>query len=177
MRLFISTLLVLGLLFGATHLTAQPPIVKPGPEHELLRECEGIWDATMRCPAGESKGVLKSKIDLNGLWLLDHFEGEVSGVKYMGAGATSFNPAKKKYVGVWLDSFNTTPMLSEGTYDAKTKTLTMVGEMPMGDGKSMKATMTTVHKDADNKVFTIRGAGPEGKDMEMMQITYKRRTK
>ena len=37
--------------------------------------------------------------------------------------------------------------------------------------------MITVMKDADTKIFTMNGAGPDGKDFEMMQITYKRRAK
>jgi hypothetical protein len=71
----------------------------------------------------------------------------------------------------------TSPLLSEGTYDKSTKTTTMVGEMPLPDGKRMKVTMVTVHKDPDTKTFTMKTAGPDGKDVEMMQITYKRRAK
>jgi hypothetical protein len=37
--------------------------------------------------------------------------------------------------------------------------------------------MSTVLKDADTKIFTLSGAGPDGKDVEMLQITYKRRAK
>jgi hypothetical protein len=68
-------------------------------------------------------------------------------------------------------------MISEGTYDKATKTFTMVGNMPMPDGKTLKATLTTVIKNANTKSFTIKGAGPDGKEFEMMQITYKRRGK
>jgi hypothetical protein len=49
--------------------------------------------------------------------------------------------------------------------------------MPMPDGKSMKVTMTTIYKDADHKDFTIRGTTPDGKEFEMIQISYKRRAK
>jgi hypothetical protein len=45
----------------------------------------------------------------------------------------------------------------------------------MPDGKSTKATMTIVYKDTNSKTFTLKGAGPDGKDFEMVQITYKRR--
>jgi hypothetical protein len=68
-------------------------------------------------------------------------------------------------------------MVSEGTYDKSTKTLTMTGDMPTPDGKNMKVTMKTVFNDANTKTFTLSGAGPDGKDMEMVQITYKRRAK
>jgi hypothetical protein len=96
---------------------------------------------------------------------------------FEGLGATSYDPAKKKYINIWIDSMSTSPTLSEGTYDKATKTMTLAGSMPMPDGKSMKATMTTVAKDADTKTFTLKGAGPDGKEVEMLHITYKRRAK
>ena len=126
---------------------------------------------------GESKGTLSCKVGLNGLWLLEHFKCEFGGMSFEGRGATSYNASKKKYINVWIDSMGTAPMVSEGTYDKSTKTITMVGNMQTPDGKTMKATLTNVFKDADTKIFTIKGAGPDGKDFEMLHITYKRRAK
>jgi hypothetical protein len=164
--------------FAATaRLTAQAPEVKPGPEHELLKESEGTWDATIKMMGGDSKGTETCKMGLNGLWLLEHFKAELGGMPFEGRGATSYDATKKKYVGVWIDSMATSPMVSEGTYDKKTKTMTMVGAMPMPDGKTTKATMTTVYTDKDAKTFTLTAAGPDGKEVEMLQITYKRRAK
>ena len=177
MRKFLTLALALGVLAGVRLTAQQPPEVKPGPEHALLKEADGAWDAVAKSAGGESKGSLTCKVALNGLWLLEHFEGEVAGSKFEGRGATSYDPAKKKYVNVWIDSMSTSPMLSEGTYDKAKKTMTLVGNMPMPDGKTMKATMTTVYKDANTKVFTMKGAGPDGKDVEMVEITYKRRAK
>jgi hypothetical protein len=68
-------------------------------------------------------------------------------------------------------------LVSEGTYDKATKTLTLTGDMPTPDGKNVKVTMATVTKDANTRVFTMKGAGPDGKEAEMMQVTYKRRAK
>jgi vacuolar-type H+-ATPase catalytic subunit A/Vma1 len=68
-------------------------------------------------------------------------------------------------------------MICEGTYDKATKTISLAGTMPMPDGSSMKVTQTTVSKDANTRVFTLKGLGPDGKDMDMIQVTYKRRMK
>ncbi|MFO0970015.1 MAG: DUF1579 domain-containing protein [Gemmataceae bacterium] len=172
----LAAALALTLFATAGGLTAQPPAAKPGPEHEILKQCEGVWDANIRCPLGESKGTLHCKMDLNGLWLLEHFQGAIGDIKFEGRSATSYNQAKKKYVTVWIDSMSTSPMISEGDYDPSSKTLAMSGAMQTPDGKSVKATMTTVQKDADTKVFTMRHPGPDGKDVEM-EITYKRKGK
>jgi Protein of unknown function (DUF1579) len=162
-------------LLVAAPLTAQQP-PKAGPEHEQFKEWEGTWDATIKSMGGESKGVGTWKVGLGGLWLLEHFKADL-GMPFEGHGGTSYDPATKKYVNVWIDSMSTRPMMSEGTYDKSTKTLTMVGDMPLPDGKAMKVTMTSVTKDADTKTFTLTGAEPGGKQIEMLHITYKRRAK
>src|SRR5262249_42083516 len=162
---FLAVTTALVLFAAATRLTAQqPPEVKPGPEHEKLKEAEGTWDATIKGPKGDSKGTLSCKVGLNGLWLLEHFKADLGGgMSFEGRGATSYDPAKKKYVNVWIDTMSTSPLVTEGTFDKSTKTMTMVGNMATPDGKSMKVTMTTVATDADTKTFSLKGAGPDGK--------------
>ena len=176
LRNLLTLSLVLVPLAATAHLNAQKfPEIKPGPEHAFLKESEGDWDATVKSMGGESKGTVSYKSALNGLWMLEHFKAELGGKAFEGHGATSYDPAKKKYVNVWIDSMVTSPMVSEGTYDKSTKTLTLVGDMPMPDGKTTKATMTTVYNDANTKTFTLRAAAPDGKDFEMLHIIYKRR--
>jgi hypothetical protein len=176
MRTFLTLTVALAIL-AAAQSSAQQPEVKPGPEHMKFKEAVGVWDATIKAKEGDSKGVLDCQIDLNGLWLREHFKAEFAGKKFEGRGATSYDPASKKYVNVWIDTMSTRPMVTEGTYDASTKTMKMVGDMPMPDGKSVKVTLTTVAKDADTKVFTIQGPSPDGKEVEYLHITYKRRAK
>lgn len=174
MRKFLTMIISTGFLMTAPLAAFEQPEVKPGPEHEKFKEAEGTWDATIKGKDGESKGVLQCKVGLNGLWLVEHFKAEVEGKPFEGHGATSYDANKKKYVNVWIDSRATVPMLSEGTYDVKTKTLKLAGDMPMPDGKTMKCTQTTIAKDADTKVFTLTGT-QDGKEFEMVHITYKRR--
>ena len=164
-------------LVAVPRLSAQPPQPKPGPEHEHFKQFEGTWDATVHEKDGTSKGTMTWKVGLGGLWLLDHFQSEFGGMAFEGRGAQSYDPGKKKYVGVWIDSMSTSPMTFEGTYDKAKKTMTTVGSTPGPDGKMMKLTMVTQMKDADNVVFTMSMAGPDGAAMEAMKITYKRRAK
>jgi hypothetical protein len=173
MRRFLSMTVVLGVIAAAPLTAQQQPEIKAGPEHAKLKESVGTWDATIKGKDGNSKGVMKLEMGLNDLWLLEHFSCEMDGKKFEGHGATSYDPATKKFVNVWIDTMSTRPMVSEGTYDSSKKTLTMHGNMSHGD-KSMKCTLTTVMKDADTKEFTIRG-DVAGKEMEMVHIVYKRR--
>lgn len=153
---------------------------KPGPEHEFLKQDVGTWDATVESwmapgqPAAVSKGVDTVSM-VGGFWAVDEFKSEFMGQPFHGAGTTGYDPAKKKYVGTWIDSMAPGLNLGEYLYDAKTRTMTGVSEGPGPDGKPMKTRQVIAWKDADNKVFDMYALGPDGKEALMMRITYKRR--
>ena len=160
-------------LVPAVALAQEAP--KPGPEHEKLKELAGTWDAIMNMGGSESKGTMVWKSDLGGLWISSEFQGEFEGQKFTGKGFDGYDPLKKKYVGVWVDSMSTLPVVSEGNFDKDGKVLTMTGEGPGPDGKPAKYKMTTEHKDKNTLLWTMFMPGPDGKDMPMFSITYKRR--
>jgi hypothetical protein len=158
-------------VMAAAAVQAQEP-PKPGPEHEVLKKMEGTWDATMKFGGMESKGTSTYKMDLGGLWLVSTFEGDFGGMKFSGRGLDSYDTAKKKYVGVWVDSMSTSPLILEGGYDAAKKTMTMVGTGPGMGGKHSKYKSVTVRPNDDTIDFLMYvddGAEPA------FTIQYKRR--
>jgi hypothetical protein len=168
LRIFCAIVLLAG---SATATRAQLP-AKPGPEHEVLKKCVGTWDATMKMEGMESKGVSVYKMDLGGLWLASSFEGDIGGMKFSGRGLDTYDSAKKKYVGLWVDSMSTSPMVMEGDYDKEKKTLTMTGEGPGMDGKPMKFKAVSVMPDDDTINFSMyMGDVPQA----AFTITYKRK--
>lgn len=167
----------------ATAARAQE-VQKPLPEHKILVAEEGVWDATIRTfyggPDAEptvSKGSEVNEILPGGLWLLSKFDGDFGGVKFLGRGQYGYDPAKKKYVGTWLDSTSTILSVLEGDYDAATKTITLSGG-GYDPGQKVKFTqkMVTQMKDDGTRVFTLymkfEGQPAEAKFME---ITYTKR--
>jgi hypothetical protein len=164
--------LVLVLTTAGAGVRAQQPAT-PGPEHAVLKEMVGTWDTTMKMPGvGESKGTCVYKMELGGLWLVSHFEGEIGGQKFSGRGMDSYDAGKKKYVGLWVDSMSTTPMVMEGGYDARTKTLTMSGDGPGMDGKQTKFKAVSKMPDPDTIDFAMfMGDGKE----PAFTIVYKRK--
>jgi uncharacterized protein DUF1579 len=155
----------------------QPPQPKPGPEHARLKSMEGTWDAKMIMPGAEKPVpcVATYKMELGGLWLVSDFRCDDPAMKFQGKGLDSYDPAKKKYVGVWVDSMMTAPMTVEGTYDEKTKTTTSIGEGPGPDGKPMKMKMVTKETDANHQTFQMFAPGPDGKEALSFTIEYTRR--
>ncbi len=157
-----------------------PPMPKPGPEHDFLKQDVGTWDATVEfmppgAPPVVSKGTETVSM-LGDFWQLARFEGEMMGQPFQGLGTTGYDPTKKKYVGTWIDSITPGLSMVEASYDPATKTLTGTMEGPDMSGNMMKMRETTQWTGADDRVFTMYGPkGSDGKEPVTMRITYKRR--
>ena len=163
----------LGVLAAGARLAAEEcPEFRPTPEHRILAASAGDFDLAFN---DGSKGTTSCKLDLGGQWLLEHVKADFCGHGYEGRGATSYDPARKRYIGVWIDSVSPVPLVSEGTYDEATRTLTLVGDMATPDGRTAKATLVTVYKDGGTRTFAMKVPGPGGKDVELFRITYTRR--
>jgi len=177
----VSVIAVVALLIAGGSAFAQegaPPAPTPGPEHSRMKKLEGIWDAVMTEESGKkTKGEMVYKMECGGLWLASDFKGEHMGKPFFGKGLDSYDATKKKYNGVWVDSWMTTPLVYEGTYDEQQKTLTCVGECPGPDGKPMKMKMVTKTIDDDHETFQMYMIGPDGKEMKAASIEYTRRKK
>lgn len=145
---------------------------KPGPEHEVLKKLEGNWDLVMKFGGMESKGTVAYKMDLGGLWLTGAMESDLFGAKFQGRSLDTYDAGKKKYVGVWIDSMGTQPMVMEGTYDKDKKTLTMAGDGVGMDGKPAKYKSVSTYPDADTINFSMYIG--DGKD-PAFTVVYKRK--
>jgi hypothetical protein len=145
---------------------------KPGPEHKMLKEREGTWETTLKAGGMETKGTVRYKMELGGLWLAGSMESELFGTKFAGKSLDSYDPAKKKYVSVWVDSMSTSPVTMEGTYDKDKRIMTMAGEGPGMDGSATKYKSVTRVPDADTAEMTMYIGG--GKE-PAFTVTYKRK--
>ena len=180
---------IVTLLFSGTALLAQDAkgkqdpqpgagadaMPKPGPQQAALAKAEGTWDAQMEMVGmPPSKGKSEQKMVLGGFWLEDRFTGSFGGMPFEGRGMTGYDSIAKKYVGTWCDSMTPGVMVTEGTFDEKTRTLTMVGEAYNETGTKVKHRLLTIHKDQNTVVFEMYVTGPDGKEMKAMTITYTR---
>ena len=185
-----TSLVVCTLVLGLAGLAAaqgMPPMPKPGPEHALFKEAEGVWDAKVEAwmapgaPPSESKGVETNRVGCGGLCLITDFKSSfvmgppgTPATPFEGHGTEVYDQAKKKYVGTWTDSMSTGLSLSESTYDAATKTMTGTMEGPDMTGAVQKMKAVVEHKDG-LRIFTMSMTGPDGKDTPSMRITYTKR--
>ena|SRR5207249_434113 len=165
----------------ALRAQAPPPMPKPGPEHELFKQDEGTWDATVEswmapgAPPMTSKGVETNTLGCGGLCLVTNFKGDFGGLPFDGRGTSTYDPAKKKYVGSWTDSMSTGLMLGESTYDPARKLVTGYMEGPDMTGKVVKSKSVVEYKADGSRVFTMYTQTPDGKEVPGMRITYTKR--
>lgn len=165
--------------FSALH--AQEEYPKPGPEHDLLKQMTGEWDAKMTCNfpgtegAIETTGSYNAKMDVGGFFLIGDFKSEFFGQPFKGHSITGYNQFEKKYTGVWVDSmgpflYNTTAEFSK---DGKTYTEKMNGPGP--DGKPINFRSVIEIKDDDHMQMTMYMIGEDDKESQMMKIDYTRK--
>jgi hypothetical protein len=182
MRIIVSVV-ALGL---ASYAFAQdtPEFPKPQKEHSLLKQFEGDWDAHGRMfgqmtkegkAYPESKGRETAKMGYGGFWLAFEFNGEMHDRAYQGHGAMGYDPYKKKYQIVWIDSFNPRLMTAEGDADASGKTFTFHTTCVDPVSKEpLQETLVLQVKDADFWTMTMTFVGAEDKTHKGMTIEYTR---
>jgi hypothetical protein len=159
-----------------------PPMPTPGPEHQHLKMDAGTWDASVELVPGPgmppmtSKGVEVNTIGCGGMCLITDFKGEMMpGVQFQGHGVMTWDPARKKYVGSWTDSLSQGLALTETTWDAAKKQAAGSMEGPDMTGRVVKSRSVVQYGEAGSRVMTAYAPGPDGKEMQVMRITYTRR--
>ena len=152
------------------------PTSKPGPEHEVLKKMAGTWNAKATMMGMEFPGTQTNKMALGDLWLMQDYSGEMGGQPYAGHGFIGFDPEKKQYGAVWIDSMSTALEPMTGKYDAEKKELRFEQDTtnPM-TGEPMTGKLVYRLAEADKFSFHMFMPGPDGQDMDAFTITYERK--
>lgn len=148
---------------------------QPGPEHERLKELVGEWDAVMEMGGQKSKATAVYRPICGGMWIESDFEGNLGGMKFQGRGLSGYDLRKKRYVGVWVQSVESAPMVFEGDYDAEKKLMVMTGTSFSPEGEPQKFKTTTHTKDKDHFTFKMFMVQPDGGEELAFTIEYTRR--
>lgn len=177
--------MVLGFASMAAAQEGAPGVPKPTAEHKVLAADAGTWDAVIKTYMGgpdaepmTSKGTEVNTMMVGGLWSISEFKGDFGGMPFEGRGQFGYDPLKKMYVGTWVDSMTPNLSVLEGSYDAKTKTMTFVGDgVDVQTKAKYTQKMVTTMKDDGTRVFTLymKMAATGDKEVKFMEITYTRK--
>lgn len=109
--------------------TERMPTFQPGKEHQLLKQFDGDWEFKAKCQMPgmepmEGQGTESSRLTLGGFWLETEDKGMMKNKDWNGKGFMGWDPARKKYMGVWVDS--NAPFMAhfEGDADSSGKVFT-----------------------------------------------------
>jgi hypothetical protein len=155
----------------------------PGAAHAALAKTAGTYDIEVTsweapdAPPTKEKGVAKRSMSLDGRVLVEQVESTMHGQPWNGHGMHGYDNVSGRHWSTWNDSMSTGLMVSEGECDVSMSCkFTGSWNDPISKGK-INARMTTRWTDANTEVFEMYTPGPDGKEMKMMEITYRKRGK
>jgi len=173
--------LIACLLLAAGAASCATAEAVPGPEFEVLKLEEGVWDAAIEFPPanegeapGRATGVQTNTFVTGGRWIRNDFEVDA---KYGGHGTWGYDPRRQRYVGIWVDSNQDYIRLDEGTWDAATKTMTWTSELRQPEPHPPAKYRMTEEFRGDTRILTMTAIGPRtGREVPLGKITFTRRT-
>ena len=126
----------------------------------------------------QGEAVMESSM-LGDLWVVNVSDHKIGGMKLKSIQMIGYDPAKKKYVGIWVDSMVNHLWNYEGTLDDSGKKLTLEAKGPSmtGDGKMVNYRDAYEFKDDDTIIATSSMQGADGSWTVFMEGTAKRRKK
>ena len=164
---------------------------KTGENHKLLASLAGTWTYSVKMwmnpdpkappttstGTGVRKAIMGGRFfsfEVTGKMKMPGADGKMKDMEFKGMAIEGYDNAKKKFVATWCDNMGTGIFMSEGSYDAASKTFTYTGEAEMMPG--MKTKVREVIKVVDNdhhnfEYYEDRGQG----EMKSMEITYSRK--
>jgi hypothetical protein len=150
----------------------------PGEAHAQLAKMAGNYELSIKSwhkPGSEpmiEKGSATRSMALDGRVMVEEVQSTMHGQPFTGHGMHGYDNVTGKHWSTWNDSMSTGLMVSEGTCDAAGAcTFTGSWNDPIAKGK-ITSRMTTKWVNPTTEVFSMYGPGPDGKEMQMMEITY-----
>jgi hypothetical protein len=165
---------------GASKDQIPPAWMMPDDHHKMLETMAGHWNFKLKMlddgtgKPSESTGTSDRKMVLGGRFLEDVTHGSMMGQPFEGHGFTGYDRIKNKYTGTWMDNMCTCALSMEGTWDAKSKSMAFMTEMPGMDGKMAKSRIVDSMPDNDHITSQFFSTGSDGKEAPMMTIEYTR---
>jgi len=153
----------------------------PGAPHKTLASSVGSYDLEIKSwqeaggPAMEQSGTAVRTMALEGRVLIEELESSMMGMPFTGQSMMGYDNVSEKYWSTWTDSMSTGLMVSHGTCDAENVCkLTGSWNDPIRKAP-VTMRMITRWTSPTTQVFEMYGPGKDGKEMKMMEMTYKKK--
>ena len=159
-------------------LAAPPDAFHAGAPHALLQRLAGTWDAVLIAPDGKggearTKGSLTTTKHTD-FHTVDSFEGDFMGMKLIGHGMNGYCTARGKFFSCWTDSMTSSPLVTYGDWNEKTRAVESNGDCYGPSGRLEPVRTVLQIADDDHHSWTLYGRGPDGKEIQLLRIEYAR---
>lgn len=156
---------------------------KPGKEQQQLHKLTGEYSSEVKFyfmpdqPPMVSKGSFKAFINLGGYFLDREFKVNLddaenfSGLAFHGRAYTGYDPFKRKYIGVWIDSGSPALYITEGYFSDSGNIYHETSIGPDPQGNPMKMRMTT-EVDNGKLLFTMFRANEDGSEILITKMIH-----
>jgi hypothetical protein len=147
----------------------------------VLRRDVGVWDCDVKFyPDPNGQPVTSKAVESNHMigevWVVGDFRGEMAGTTFHGSSQMGYDPKKRKYTGSWIDSASPYPTQMEGSYDASTRALTILGLGRDPTGAEMRMKLVITYRDDDTRSMTMFVGGGSEEWLRVMEVDYRRKT-
>lgn len=155
---------------------------KPTKEHADLKRYVGEWESemSMTMTPGQPPMISKGRSTVRAMgefWVVEDSKFEMFGMQFEGHGVYGYDATRKKHINFWADTAGSWPMTCEGEMDADGKTLVLKSDGPSYSDPNARMTYTLKSSwpDNDTRVLKMYMPGPDGSEMEVWQMTAKRK--
>ncbi len=167
---------------SATMMKAWMDFMTPGDMHKWMAKSAGTWTGEVStwmdpsAPPMKSTATIVHKMAMNGLYQMGDYKGTMMGQPFMGHSILAYDNAKKEFINTWVDNMGSGIVVMRGTWDDGTKTLRLKGmQTNPVDGKDTELREENKFIDDNTQMMTMYGAGMDGKEMKLMEATFKRK--
>lgn len=150
----------------------------PGEHHQHFTEMVGNWTHKVTmwmapdAPPMESTATSTSELSMDGRWLQETFTGTMWGMPFEGQNLLGYDNFREEYVSIWRDNLGTAAMISRGTYDPATRTLTMTASVDdfMTGARDVPVRQVITSPDPTHSTMEMYMPGPDGTEFLGMRI-------
>jgi len=163
-------------------MEAYMKLAQPGEHHKHLSHLAGKWKTSGQIfnpgqPPVDMSGTMEASWILGGRYLQELHTGSFMGQPFEGRSLDGYDNIAKEYFSTWVDNMGTGVMVFHGSCDDPCKVMTSTAEGPDPmSGKVVKTKTVTTFVDPDTYSFEMYmlGAGKDGQDTKVMEMTGKR---
>jgi len=161
--------------------TQEMRMPQPTEEHELLLKSVGTWDVAgkfwMEGPGSDPMATTGTEVvtALGGFWITSVYTSEFFGMPFEGHCGATYDTIKQQYVTTWRDSMSSTLFHMTGQMEGDTLTCTGIAPDCQSGADAMHRTVES-GIGTDTRVFAMYMTPPGGEEIQMMELTYTRKS-